>query len=808
MRRWGVRALRCRGNLVAPIFPLHPTRAPGIRQSKCVRFPSVVELAVLTGGLLVGCAASLVSSARPRRPGRLLFSAGVGIATASTVVGIAAVLMAGRSSGPALWLDYTAVVEVGITVSVLLLGAGLLHLPGVADSRPAALRLALDGVALAAALWLVGYVLLVEPTRLFGETTPAADPTTMSSAAAAALAIGVTCAVAIWCPRTGLGRAGFGVGLTAVGGLALIVGLNRVGPDVALVGAVELSTGLLLLMMGNRRADEPGPTAPDPVNRGIGYTFLPMVAMTLATTYHLLADGRLTALGVLAWIIEGFALAIRQYLALRDVRGFAERLAQREAHFRELAHTDPLTGLANRRGLLLAREGAPESGCVLLVLDLDGFKNINDMRGHAAGDLVLREVGARLSANVRSGDVVARLGGDEFAILMRSATVTEAKRVAERLRGALSRPYPHPAGPIVLSASVGLADCAGSEEMATLLRHADLALRFAKQQGKNRVEQYDSSYEEWLHRRIRLEHDLRNAAARGELHLVFQPVVALPSARPVGAEALLRWQHPTLGKIPPDEFIPLAEECGLIDDLGAWVLDQACHQLARWLAAGHDVWVSVNVSPRELHAPQYVSRVAETLRVSGVPPQRLVLEVTEHAVATDIAELIRRLRGLRGIGVRIALDDFGAGYSSLGQLRKLPIDILKIDHSLVTDREPAEPGRDGVRGASMVDVVAQLGHQLGLQVIAEGVGNQPEFSAVVGAGCRFGQGRLFGWGVPAEHLTAMLSAAAPLSPRAGGLTAPRQVALPATGTRTGAASVIFDAQHVGAVDSAHEMRQA
>jgi EAL domain-containing protein (putative c-di-GMP-specific phosphodiesterase class I) len=319
---------------------------------------------------------------------------------------------------------------------------------------------------------------------------------------------------------------------------------------------------------------------------------------------------------------------------------------------------------------------------------------------------------------------------------------------------------------------------------------------------------------------------------------VYQPVVAVPSVRPVGAEALLRWHHPELGSVGPDEFIPLAEECGMIAKLGAWVLHEACHQLSLWRAAGHDVWLSVNVSPYELHTPEYVVQVAEALRVHHVPPQRLVLEITEHAVATDLDEMIRRLGALRLTGVRIALDDFGAGYSSLGQLRKLPVDILKIDHSLVAGQEPARRAvRQHQAFAPMVDVVVRLGHQLGLEVIAEGVTNQAEYAAVVGAGCRFGQGQLFGWGVPAEHLEAMLHAAtsagarvvsAPRSLPAGptGSTAPAPTGeAAARGTPWEASSVppaprrpsrleaessgaTPAAQNMGAVDSSREMRQA
>ena len=300
----------------------------------------------------------------------------------------------------------------------------------------------------------------------------------------------------------------------------------------------------------------------------------------------------------------------------------------------------------------------------------------------------------------------------------------------------------------------------GDPDVDGLLRHADLALRYAKQRGKNRIERYDGSYDRLLPRRTRLEHEMRGAIERDELRLAFQPVASLPSVRPVGAEALLRWHHPELGNVRPDEFIPLAEECGMIAKLGAWVLHQAAGSLSRWLADGHDVWVSVNVSPRELHAPEYVVQVAEALRAHHVPPQRLVLEVTEHAVATDLDELIRRLTALRLTGVRIALDDFGAGYSSLGQLRRLPIDILKIDHSLVAEHEPVRPvgrGRAGLRpdGRHRHAVGPPVGHGGDRR----GGTNPTELAAVVAAGCRFGQGALFGWGVPAEHLEAMLEAA-------------------------------------------------
>lgn len=263
----------------------------------------------------------------------------------------------------------------------------------------------------------------------------------------------------------------------------------------------------------------------------------------------------------------------------------------------------------------------------------------------------------------------------------------------------------------------------------------------------------------------------------------------------MGAEALLRWHNRALGKINPDEFIPIAEETGMIEQIGAWVLHQACRQLAHWLRDGHDVWLSVNVSPRELHPQEYVTRVADILRIHRVPASRLVLEVTEQAVAEDLDELKARLTALRAMGVRIALDDFGSGYSSLGQLRHLPVDILKIDHSLVAEPVVNATGQVG----PMVDVVVRLGQRLGLEVIAEGIGEQSQRTTVERAGCHLGQGSLFGWGVPAEHFEAMLAACPPGRgieiPGRAIDTAPRGVATPPS-------------QHLREVDSAREMRKA
>jgi diguanylate cyclase (GGDEF)-like protein len=788
-----------------------PLRLARILHCGFVQLPTGVQVVTTTSALAAVCGpALLVHSARRypglRRQAHALLATGAAVVATGTVAG--AVTLAthadawGVSVGP--WVSYAAqregpatLVALTTTLGAVLLCAGLLRLPGAAGGAGTAIRLILDGLVISSALWLVGWVLVAEPTRLLGTATPPEDPTLVAATVAAALAAGLPPIVGARSrgTRRALFLVGCGISLAVSGGLVSAVGLFRAGAGVALAGLLLVPAGLLIVAMAARSGEFAKPADSEVERRGTGYAFLPMLTLALAVFYHLARSGSFTVYGVVAGLTEGFALVARQHLALGDVRRYAQRLAEREAHFRELAHTDPLTGLANRRGLLaVLHRDPPGVPRVLLGLDLDGFKGVNDMRGHDVGDEVLSEVGQRLRSNLRAGDLAARLGGDEFAVLM-WARLPEAQRVADRLLGVLSQPY-GPAGDIFLSVSIGMADHTGAADVPALLRNADLALRYAKQRGKNRVERYDVGYDRLSRRRTMLEHEMRGAIDRGELNLVFQPIVAVRSGRPVGAEALLRWQHPELGLVRPDEFIPLAEECGMSARFGEWVLHRACHQLSLWLTAGYDVWLSVNVSPRELHTPEYLRRVTEALRVHRVPEGRLVLEVTERLVATDQDELTGRLTALRGTGVRIALDGFGAGYFSLGRLHRLPIDILKIDHSLITvpgSVTPADPEPERVPGrmvAPLVDVVMRLGEQLGLEVIAEGVTNATELTAVIDAGCRLGQGQLFGWGVLAEQLEAMLAAQGDaVEPPLPASRAPR-------------------AQDMGSVDSGHEMRQS
>jgi diguanylate cyclase (GGDEF)-like protein len=790
-----------------------------------------VELAGLASLLVAVPAVALLGNSGRKHTGaarraHLLLAAGGAVAAAAALAGLLSALMMEHVGAHDHRRTLGSAVAIAMAVGTLTLLTGTLVLPGAAESPGAALRHLLDGLVIAAAIWFVSWVLVSPPTRILGHLTPYACLALLLPAGMAAAALGLTAVLALhaYRPRQVTVQVAAGVSLVAVAATALSSGICQDWSVVVLVSAILLPTGLVVVARAVQAADRPVEVDGDVTQRGTAYAFVPMIAMIGAATYHLSIGGDVGAIGVFTAGVEGLVLVSRQYLALADVKRYTLRLTQREAHFRELAHTDPLTGLANRRGLLRAlREPAPgDQPRVLIGVDLDGFKTVNDMRGHDAGDTVLAEVGARLRRNLLAGDVAARLGGDEFAVLM-SATPDEAMLAARRLLAVLGQPYDVDGGSVFLSASVGVAANPPPGDTGELMRDADLALRYAKQRGKNRVERYQVGYDELLRRRNVLESELRHAIDRNELRLVFQPVVALPSMRLVGAEALLRWHHPELGAVRPDEFIPVAEESGLINRIGSWVLRQACGQLATWLLAGHDVWVSVNLSPKELHAADYARQVADVLAEHGVPPQRLVLEVTEHAVATDMEEMVRRLTELRATGVRIALDDFGAGYSSLGQLRTLPVDILKIDHALV-----AEPESRTGTAAPLVDVVVRLGHRLGLEVLAEGIGTQAQRAVVEEAGCRLGQGSLFGWGVPAEHLEAQLrtlrtSAVRPgPAPRSAppatvppGTAARSQVVMLGPGMRQLRALLPTDPafepppadQHVGSVDSSREIGQ-
>ena len=435
------------------------------------------------------------------------------------------------------------------------------------------------------------------------------------------------------------------------------------------------------------------------------------------------------------------------------VRDIGER-RHLERALHKLSYIDQLTGLANRRALmrdLLAyRRRAGQQG-TLLVIDLHGLTEINDSRGRETGDAVLIEVGRRIKTLLADEDVPARLGGDEFAVLTADGAVL-AYALATRIATVLAEPSELPGSVVELHTSIGLAELAGGSDSDEVLRHADLARKRSRQLGLDRVEWYDPDVEMQLNRRMELEQQLLGAVERGELDLVFQPVVDLRDDLPVGVEALLRWRHPDLGTILPAELLPIARAVGIAADIDEWVLDAACKHLVAWSTGDAGFWLSINVSPRELLTARFPDRVASTLRRYDLTPERLVVEVAEDWIAEDVPAIVASLAGLRKLGVRAALDDFGAGQASLSHLRRLPVDMLKLDASLVNT--PSEASQ--ATGPAVIDVVVSLGRRLGLEVVAKGLETQEQIDRAAKAGCLYGQGFALGRPAPAERIEAYL----------------------------------------------------
>ena len=411
------------------------------------------------------------------------------------------------------------------------------------------------------------------------------------------------------------------------------------------------------------------------------------------------------------------------------------------------AHHDPLTGLPNRKRFVERLEsalGTPEPGRApaVLFVDLDNFKLVNDSLGHVAGDRLLTAVAERMRRVLRPDDVMSRFGGDEFAILVCGAgDVRDVTRVADRLSGALRAPIVIDGEQRFVTASVGVCIATperGDRDATSVLRDADAAMYRAKELGKARCEVFDDSLRRQVVERVELEGSLRGAETRGELRLDYQPLIDLATGRMTGAEALLRWDHPELGTLAPLRFVPIAEQSGLIVPIGAWVLREACLQAARWTAANPaaaDLEIAVNVSPRQLASGAFADEVAAALGAAGLPAGRLCLEVTESAVVADLETATRSLDRLKRLGVRLALDDFGVGYASLGQLKALPpVDVLKIDRSFV----------DGVLGdhedKAIVAAVISLAASLGLRTVAEGVESDDQAALLREMRCGHAQG--------------------------------------------------------------------
>lgn len=452
-------------------------------------------------------------------------------------------------------------------------------------------------------------------------------------------------------------------------------------------------------------------------------TEFPMVVSTSAIT----VDGSATTISAI----------VRD---LSDQKRFEAQLAHQGQH-------DPLTGLPNRVMLIdrlkqaLARVRRHDRMCGVLYVDLDRFKSVNDTLGHTVGDQLLIEAAARIQAAVRETDTVARLGGDEFIVLCEDIDgVHHATDFAQRIIAALQTPFRLGDDDAHVSASIGIAfSVDGTETADAILANADIAMYRAKDTGRSRCELFDETMQQWITSRVALETDLRQALPRHELRLFCQPFIAADTGTIRGFEALLRWERPGFGLVTPDEFIPVAEETGLIVDIGAWVLEEACRHAASWARRWPDkrLGISVNVSSRQLLSGDILDVVTSALARTGLDPTTLTLELTESTFIDDAISAQTLLRELRGLGLNLALDDFGTGYSSLTYLRAFPINILKIDksfvHAIGTEQDDT----------AIVAAVIALAENLGLNVVAEGVENHEQLAILQRLRCPYFQGYLF-----------------------------------------------------------------
>jgi diguanylate cyclase (GGDEF)-like protein len=422
---------------------------------------------------------------------------------------------------------------------------------------------------------------------------------------------------------------------------------------------------------------------------------------------------------------------------------------------------DPLTSLPNRMLFMdrlrsaLSRATRQGHFVAVLFLDVDGFKLINDSFGHGTGDGFLQVLARRLRTNVRAPDTVARLGGDEFTVLLEDLRAPqEAVFIAEQLLGSFEHSFTLGGHEVFATASIGIAVSSGeSTDPSDLVRDADIAMYRAKVAGKARYEVFDEGMHRQARRILEIQTHLRHAASRGELSLVYQPIVTMASREIVGFEALLRWKHPVLGQVPPAEFIPVAENTGFIVPIGEWALWEACQQTARWrreVASLDDMTISVNLSRQQLTHPDFVQHVRHALREAKLPPSDLTLEITETTMMEQPDKVARVLEEIRAMKVRIAMDDFGTGYSSLSLLHRFPIQILKLDSSFVRNLT-LQSANSGILRA-----ILTLAQTTQMDVVAEGIETETEASLLRSMQCRYGQGYLFGSPVNAEQTNAFL----------------------------------------------------
>ncbi|WP_433531860.1 EAL domain-containing protein [Micromonospora sp. CA-263727] len=684
----------------------------------------VVALAGAAGSTLAGVRLSRLSSdapaanpaagrvarrraARPRRAAALLHAAVVTAGLTAAVLPLAAPQY------------HPAAAAAGLAGTAVLLGGGLSSLPRRSAS-PVRVRLrrVLDGAPPGICLVLVAWLLLPHA----GVAAPArlAVAVTLGALALAALTV-----LTGRLRSSGIARCRAGAALTLFA-LVLLAALPA-GPAAgraALLAVPPLVLGVLLTAAGVRQVARAEVDPPRRVTLVWPRAVLPAAVVVLATVYQLQAGLSPDRTAVL------LALALAPPLVARELLGGMARNP-------DPAPADPTPAAesvtvqervpAGRAALLGALAARPEPAVgALLVVDL----HLTELPGMAVRDDVAAEAVRRARAVTADDDEVFDLPGSGLAVVTGAGAVL-AYALGTRLLTELSRPYEVSGAVLRSRASVGLAELApGRPE--DVLRQADLARRRAAQLGRDRVEWYDAYLEEQLVRRLDLERELPGAVARGELDLVYQPVLDLADRSPVGTEALLRWRSPVLGTVFPAELLPVAEDLDIVGELGAWVLDRACRQLADWSVGGRRLWMSINVTTRELTSPDFVPRTAAVLEAYGVGPDQLVVEVAEPRVAAELPTVVARLAGLRSMGIRTALDDFRAEHASLAQLRRLPIDLLKVGpETVVASSDPHRP---------LLDVVVTVADRLGLEVVAEELESAHQVDVAQRAGCQYGQG--------------------------------------------------------------------
>ena len=681
------------------------------------------------------------------------------------------------AAGEAVWTYYDVVLgvvvpfpsvaDIGFLAAVPLAAGGLVLFPAGA-ARAASLRRLLDSAVIAGAVFFASWSLVLRPVFDQHQGGPLKETISLAYPAGDVVLVSL---VVILATRPGVqGRASLGLVMAGFVAISLADSSFTYLTEVNSFGIGNgLDTGwiagFLAIALGATRAVL-YPT--EPRRRGAPVTYwtvlgpyVPLAVALAVFVWRVVAGPPLGLISLMTCTGIVVLLSARQVLVLFDNIALnmelEARIEERTAQLRHQAFHDGLTGLANRDlfNEILAgavrRRGRSGVALTVIFVDLDGFKKVNDLYGHRIGDRVLQEVARRLRGTLREADTIARLGGDEFAVLVEGDPATaDPARVATRLLQAFDSAMKVGELRVTVRASVGVVtDGPQSRSAEELLRDADLAMYAAKVKQIHGFEIYAPEMHSAVLDRMRMEADLRNGLENQEFVLHYQPIVALSSSAIEGVEALIRWNHPTRGMIAPAEFIPVAESSGLIVPIGAWVLRQACADVASWGSRG-DIRVSVNLSPAQFVDPDLVDVVCQALEASGLAPSRLTLEVTESVVIDGVAHAVDVLEHLRALGIRVAIDDFGTGYSALSSLRELPVDTLKIDRSFVVGVDRGGPRADITRR------ILELAGDFHLHTVAEGVEERGQLEALEDLGCDSVQGFYFYRPLPVEALLPVL----------------------------------------------------